>query len=220
MVETTNANDKQKKITVSGYITDGDDNRLEGVSIIVDGVTLDKTSNRKGFYKIKVSPDIETIMVYSLLHGGLEVEFTGRTKIDFILAPSTLPEGKFITKEQLVDIGYGTVKKGDLTYSSGSIENEESKVPKYSNIFDMIAGQVPGVVVNGSSIVIRGASSVAGDSQPLFLVDGISTLSIDMINPADVKSIDVLKGSAAAIYGTRGANGVILIKTKRGSDKK
>ncbi len=218
VTENSFAKGKNKKITISGYIIDGNDKPLEGVSIIVDGVTLRKVTNAKGFYKIKVNPDIKTIMVYSLFHGGLEVEFTGKTNIDFILAPSTT-DGEFISKEKLVDIGYGSVmKKENLSYSVGGIENEESKTPKYSSIFDMIAGQVPGVVVNGRSITIRGAATVMGSSEPLFVVDNISTESIDMINPSDVKSIDVLKGSAAAIYGTRGSNGVILIKTKKGSN--
>lgn len=84
----------------------------------------------------------------------------------------------------------------------------------------MIEGQVPGVQVSGNSVVIRGAGTVMGSTQPLFVVDNVATESIDMLNPRDVKSIDVLKGSAAAIYGTRGANGVILITTKRGSAKK
>lgn len=219
IVETTIAQVKKKKISISGYVTDGNDKPLQGVSLLVNGVTLNKVTNNKGFYKVKVNPDIKTLMVFSLLHGGLEVEFTGKTKIDFILAPNSSITGKFISKKELVDIGYGNAKKNSLSYSVGEIGNDKTN-PKYKTIYEMIQGQVPGVIVNGSSIIIRGVGSVQGDSQPLFIVDGISTSSVDMINPGDVKKIDVLKGSAAAIYGTRGSNGVILITTFKGSDKK
>jgi len=215
IIQVSFAQEKQKKILISGYVTDGNDNPLQGVSIIVDGVTLNKVTNTKGFYRVKVNPDIKTFMVFSLLHGGLEVEFTGKSKIDFILAPNLSGSGKFLSKEELVDIGYGNAKKNSLAYSVGEIDNNKS-TPKYRTIFEMIQGQIPGVIVNGSSIIIRGVASVKGDSQPLFIVDGISTSSVDMVNPGDVKKIDVLKGSSAAIYGTRGSNGVILITTFRG----
>ena len=78
----------------------------------------------------------------------------------------------------------------------------------------MIVGEVPGVIVSGTSIRIRGASSINASSEPLFIVDGAPTSSIGHISPRDVKSIDILKGSSAAIYGVRGANGVIVIKLK------
>lgn len=221
IVEATFAKEKKvKKITISGYVVDGNEVPLSGISIIVDGVTLNKETNNKGFYKIKVKPTIKTLMMFSLLNGGLEVEFTGRTKINFILAPATSNSSVNTVTSEIVDIGYGKVKKENLTYSSANIKNEDSKSPKYNSIFDMIQGRVPGVSVSGSSIIIRGIGTVMGNPQPLFVVDGITTSSIDHINPSDVKSIDVLKGAATAIYGTRGANGVILITTKRGSDRK
>lgn len=110
VVETVSAKNKKKKIIISGYVTDGNDKPLEDVSIIVDGETLNKQTNAKGFYKIKVKPNIKTIMVFSLLHGGLEIENTGRRKINFILAPSTV-DGKFITKDKLIETGYGIEKK-------------------------------------------------------------------------------------------------------------
>lgn len=210
IIVTTN---KKNRITISGYVTDGDDNRVEGVTIIVDGLAIPQTTNKKGFYKIKVKPGIKTLMVYSMAHGGLEVEFTGRTMIDFILSPNTTGGSKFIPTEELIDIGYGSSNKKDLTNSVASFEPEASKSPKYATIYQMIAGRFPGVSVSGTSIVMRGM-------HPIFMVDGVSTTSISMINPNDVKSINVLKGSAAAIYGVRGAGGVILINTKNGSDKK
>jgi len=211
---------KQKKVTVSGYVTDGNNKPLSGVTIIVDGVTLNRSTNSKGFYKIKVYPDIKSLMVYTLYNGGLEVEFRGKTKINFILEPNTSSEGKYIPKDQLVDLGYGNALKSDLASSYGVIDGENSDDFNYKNIFDMIQGQVPGVVVSGSSVLIRGTNSINGGTQPLFVVDGSATYSIDYINPRDVKSISIIKGSATAIYGVRGANGVILITTKSGSIKK
>jgi len=211
---------RQKKITISGYVTDGNDKPLSGVTIIVDGVTLNKSTNSKGFYNIKVKPDIKSLMVYTLYNGGLEVEFKGKTKINFILEPNTSNEGKYIPKDQLVDLGYGNALKSNLASSYGVIDGGQSDDFTYKNIFDMIQGQVPGVVVSGSSITIRGTNSINSGTQPLFVVDGSTTDAIDYINPRDVKSISIIKGSATAIYGVRGANGVILITTKSGSIKK
>ena len=218
VVQTSYAKGKTKKVTISGYVVDGNSNPLEGVSIIVDGKTLNKKTNQKGFYKIKVKLPIETLMVYSFTNGGLEVEYTGRRNIDFILSPETTGSVSNIPDE-LVDVGYGSVKKSENTYSTSTIRNEESN-PKYKTIYDMIRGQVPGVTVNGTTITVRGVGSYMGSTEPLIVVDGISVQSVEAINPNDVKSISVLKGAATAIYGTRGSNGVLLITTKRGSDIK
>lgn len=211
---------RQKKVTVSGYVTDGNNKPLSGVTIIVDGVTLNRSTNSKGFYKIKVYPDIKSLMVYTLYNGGLEVEFRGKTKINFILEPNTSSEGKYIPKDQLVDLGYGNALKSNLSSSYGVIDGENSDDFTYKNIFDMIQGKVPGVVVSGSSVIIRGTNSINAGTQPLFVVDGSATEFIDYINPRDVKSISIIKGPATAIYGVKGANGVILITTKSGSIKK
>ena len=121
--------------------------------------------------------------------------------------------------EEEVNVGYGKVKRRNLTTSVSKVDVEKENVTSYSHIGDYLMGRVPGVQVTKSGTsykyVIRGLNSVNLSSDPLFIVDGVETMSIDYINPQDVQSVEVLKDASASIYGTRGANGVILITTKR-----
>ena len=115
-------------------------------------------------------------------------------------------------EQDQVNIGYGTTPRDQLTTSVSSVKIDEN-VP-YTNIYEMIQGKCAGVVVHGTSIQIRGIGSINLSTQPLFVVDGIEVNDVSHINPRDVKDIQVLKDSSASIYGSRGANGVILITLK------
>ena len=114
--------------------------------------------------------------------------------------------------QEEVNIGYGTAPRDQLTTSVSSVKIDEN-VP-YTNIYEMIQGKCAGVVVRGTSIQIRGIGSINLSTEPLFVVDGIEVNDVSHIHPRDVKDIQVLKDSAASIYGSRGANGVILITLK------
>ena len=122
--------------------------------------------------------------------------------------------------DEEINVGYGSVSKDELTYSVNQVEIDEKEATVYSNIWDYMRGRVPGVNIGPAgagetpSITVRGISSVNLSIQPLILVDGIETADISMLNPNDVASVSVLKDASAAIYGTRGANGVIMITTK------
>jgi TonB-dependent SusC/RagA subfamily outer membrane receptor len=114
--------------------------------------------------------------------------------------------------EERVDIGYGSVRRKDLTTPVNKLNIKNSRYANYSNIYDMLKGTVPGLQVSGTRITIQGTSSFNLSTEPLFIVDGMQTNSIGDISPSQVESVEVLKGSSASIYGSRGANGVILIK--------
>jgi TonB-dependent SusC/RagA subfamily outer membrane receptor len=115
-----------------------------------------------------------------------------------------------------VNIGYGIVRKSDLTQSVSTVQVKENEMQSYRDIYDYLEGRVAGVeVTNDKRIIVRGINTVNGSSDPLILVDGQEWQDISSLNPNDIKSIDVLKGSATAIYGVRGSNGVILITTKK-----
>ena len=115
-----------------------------------------------------------------------------------------------------VNIGYGTVRKGDKTGAVSSVDVKEDELQGYRDIFDYLEGRVAGVMVTTDKrILIRGTNTVNGSTDPLILVDGYEIPDISSLNPRDIKSVDVLKGSSTAIYGVRGANGVILITTKK-----
>ena len=117
--------------------------------------------------------------------------------------------------EDIVDVGYGTEVRGNLTTAVSSVDMDTYSNTSYRNIYEMIAGKCAGVQVDGNKITIRGQNTINGGTDPLFIVDGAAYNSIDWVNPNDVKSIDVLKDAgSASIYGVRGANGVIVINLK------
>ena len=118
--------------------------------------------------------------------------------------------------EAEVNIGYGTVRKSDLTQSVSSVQVKENEMQTCRDIFEYLNGRVAGVEVTPDKrIIVQGIGTFNSSTDPLILVDGQEWQDISALNPNDVKSIDVLKGSATAIYGIRGANGVILITTKK-----
>ncbi len=116
-----------------------------------------------------------------------------------------------------IAVGYGYVQEEDLSYALDHLIQENNDFCSYSNIFDLIRGRFSGVTINGNAILIRGGhnSFTTGASEALVVVDGVPTMSYDHINPCDVQSINILKGSEAAIYGTRGGNGVVVIETRK-----
>jgi len=115
-------------------------------------------------------------------------------------------------------IGYGYVDKDDLVNAVSSFDSKQADFCSYNDIFELIKGRFAGVQVRGNEIIIRGNSSINLSNSALLVVDGTVVQSISHINPCDVRSIDVIKDSAASIYGSRGANGVVVIETRRGSD--
>ncbi|MEN8229783.1 MAG: TonB-dependent receptor plug domain-containing protein [Bacteroidota bacterium] len=112
-------------------------------------------------------------------------------------------------------IGYGYMNEDELTYAVSNLEQQNNEYCNYLDIFDLIKGRFAGVVVSGNVVYIRGLNSINSSNEALYVVDGIITASIDWIEPCDVKSINVMKDGMAAIYGSRGSNGVVIIETKR-----
>jgi TonB-dependent SusC/RagA subfamily outer membrane receptor len=193
---------KGKKITITGKVIDATNKPVSGATIFIDKEKTDIVTDQNGSYKIKVKPDAEDILVFSLLSGAVEEKISGRTEINFVLS---------------VKPGSGNA---DITIpeKSGVISIKDSAVPVYQDIYDMIRGKVPGVEVSGKSIKIRGTNSLNISTEPLFVVDGVIVKEVEDISPETVKSIEVLKGPDASVYGTRGSNGVIVITRKTGKE--
>ena len=213
---------KNKKITVTGIVLDAKQKPVEGAAIFIDKIKTNSVSDQRGYYKVKVSPDSKEILVFTLFNGASEEAINGRTTINFTLTDkSTEPANKDKNDQnETVNVGYGTVQKKNVTTQVGVIDGQDPKFASYQSIYDMIRGRIPGVEVTGKSIKISGSSSLNISTEPLFVVDGVIVNNIDDISPQTVKSIEVLKGPAASVYGTRGANGVILITRLSGKDKK
>ena len=144
-----------------------------------------------------------------------------RTVLAFLLPVALLVAGCGTTTRMPADdtdvnVGYSSVKKKDLTYSVSNVGVKENDASAYRDIYEYLQGRVAGVqVTQDKRIIIRGINSINAGGDPLILVDGVETPDISDLNIHDIKSIDVLKDGSAAIYGLRGANGVLLITTKR-----
>jgi TonB-dependent SusC/RagA subfamily outer membrane receptor len=211
------AQSNSKKISIDGVVVDLHNRPVPGAKITIDGIQTGESTNSKGFYKIKIKPTAEKIGIYTLPPSSIEESINARTSIDFILNDSIIQQiynQKDLLGEEEVNVGYGSQKRKNSTTSAGNMNENKNKQVTYLSIYDMIQNTVPGVTVVGTSVILRGASSISLDTEALFVVNGTPVMSIDNIRPQEVKSIDVLKGAAASIYGSRGANGVILITLK------
>ena len=214
MAGITLSGQSNKKITITGLVVDQAKNPIADAIIMIDNMKTGSTTDKDGYYKIKIKSSAEIIGIYASGAGLIEEPINGRTTINFTLASVLHPQSEYQKNsdgEEDINVGYGSVKKKDLTQPVNTIDGKDNKFASYTNIYDLIRGQVPGVRVNGTSITIQGSNSINSGTEPLFVVDGIPKETIEDIPPSMVKSIEVLKGASAGIYGTRGANGVILI---------
>jgi TonB-linked SusC/RagA family outer membrane protein len=215
--------------TIKGKVTDKENGEgLPGVNVLVKGTNVGTTTDGAGNYTLDV-PNDNAVLVFSFV-GYLtqEANVGNRTQLNIEIQSDTK------ALSEIVVIGYGTAKKSDLTGSVGSVKEAELRERPAPSLNQALQGKVSGVQVNVNSgrpggranVRIRGFSSINSSNNPLYVVDGVmlpqgnqnqQSQAIDFINPNDIVSVEVLKdASSTAIYGARGANGVILITTKKG----
>ena len=212
---------QQKRVT--GIITDRSGAPLPGVNVRAAGTAIGVISGGDGRYSIDVPTDAKVLVFSFVGMETSEIAIGNQTEINITMAESS------IGLEEVVVVGYGTQRKSDITGSVVSVSNEQITAQPVSNVFQALQGKAAGVDITTSlrpgtlgSISIRGARSLTASNSPLYVVDGIPILSnsgIETLNEQDIESIEILKdASATAIYGSRGANGVVLVTTKRGTD--
>lgn len=218
-----NASNTFQERTIKGRVTSADDGLgFPGVNIIVKGTTRGTVSDAEGNYSIEVS-SADAILVFSSIgYKTTEVAVGTQTDINLAIEPDVT------SLSEVVVVGYGTVKKSDVTGALASVSGEQLRAIPVQSISQALQGRASGVDISQSSfrpgdnpvIRIRGNRSLIGGNDPLIVLDGIPLpegSGINDFNPNDVESIEVLKdASSASIYGSRGANGVILVTTKRG----
>lgn len=212
--QVTDAQKANKKLKITGTVIDANKIPVVGAIILVDGVQSDVVTNAKGEYNIKVLPTAKSLTVLSLFTNEMKaMDINGNSVVNFIFDKAGTKSTEQVQKKnETVDIGYGTDKKDQTTGSVKKSEINKATGKSYLNIYDMIKSEVSGVTVNGTSIQLQqGPGSFTSSTEPLFVVDGTIVYDISGIIPSQVRSISLLKGSAASIYGTRGANGVIVI---------
>jgi TonB-dependent starch-binding outer membrane protein SusC len=205
------------KIIISGVVNDSLQRPIKGAAIFIDYKKTEQVTDKKGRYKIKSEPGARKILVLTAQNQGDEVLIDGRTTINFTLSGKKLflPDSIINIRNSKNDNGSDKTRKNTANSDKASIN--EHKYSKYTNIYDLIRTELTDVQVTGNSILVRGYTSLTGSSQPIFVVDGVIMQQIDDVIPGNVKSIKVLKGQSAAIYGMRGANGVIEIITFKDS---
>ncbi|MCG8307193.1 MAG: SusC/RagA family TonB-linked outer membrane protein [Cytophagales bacterium] len=209
-------------ITITGKVTSSEDDQgLPGVNVIVKGTSQGTVTDIDGNYSLEVQGET-SVLVFSSV-GYVQEEIT--VALQKVINISMVPDIKAL--EEIVVIGYGTAKRSDLTGSLASIRSESFDNHPMNDFAQILQGRAPGVTVTNSSgspgqtakIRIRGANSISGGNDPLYVVDGF-VMDFEMLNIFDIESIEILKdASATAIYGSRGANGVVMITTRGGSSE-
>ncbi len=215
----------QQNKTVTGSVVDETDGTpIPGVNIIVQGTARGVTSDFDGMYSIQVSEG--EILEFSYIgYVQKQVPVGATTEINVSLSPDVT------ALDQIIVVGYGTQRKSDVTGSIATVSLERLEDKPNTNFTQSLQGSLPGITINQNvssaeqgdvDILIRGRNSINASNSPLIVLDGIPyTGGLAEINPNDIKSINVLKdASSTAIYGSRGANGVILIETKKGKEGK
>jgi TonB-dependent SusC/RagA subfamily outer membrane receptor len=217
-----NAQKRGRKVVISGRVTDSNHNPFQNAIIMIDGKNTNCITDNEGFYKISVKTSSTNIGIFTIPTGVIEEPIEDRTRINFTIYEDNIRRKADVIPESddLVEVGYGSVRRKDMIDPIHQIDGSDTKFISYTNIYEMIKSEVPGVLVSGNSITIRGPNSILSSNEPMFVVDGMMVESIYGIPPSQVKSIEVLKGPSASIYGSRGANGVILIQLKTGLDIK
>ncbi|MEQ6120837.1 TonB-dependent receptor [Reichenbachiella sp. MALMAid0571] len=208
-------------VDISGRITDENGEGLPGASVLVKGTSIGSTSDIEGKYQLSIADD--AVLTISFVgYMTQEVSIAGRTTIDIQM------ELDATQLDELVVVGYGTSKRGDVTDAITSVStNDFDRIPATTPL-QILQGRAAGIQISSESglpgsssdVLVRGVQSINGTNTPIFVVNGVITTSIDNLNPNTIESVSILKdASAAAIYGSRAANGVILITTKRGTGK-
>lgn len=210
-----------QQITVQGVVKDQTGETVIGASVMEKGTTNGTITGIDGDFSLNMSPN-GTLVVSFVGYKTQEVQVKGQKQLQVVLSE----DAEML--DEVVVIGYGTMKKSDLTGAVSSIGNKDIKDSPVSNLGQAIQGKISGVQIvdagkpgDNVSIKIRGLGSI-NNCDPLVVIDGVPTdLGLSSLNMADVERLDVLKdASATAIYGSRGANGVVMITTKRGTEGK
>ncbi|GAB3931258.1 TonB-dependent receptor [Larkinella terrae] len=209
------------ELSISGTVTDEKGDGLPGVSVLLKGTQRGTSSDGKGQFRLAV-PDNSAVLVFSFVgYQSQEIAVGAQSTLTVRLQADEK------SLNEVVVVGYGTVKRSDLTGSVAKVGEENIKATPIVALDRAMQGRAAGVLVTtnsakpggGTTIRIRGTGSVNAGNDPLYVIDGFPTGNLNSINPNDIESIEILKdASATAIYGSRGSNGVVMITTKRGKE--
>ena len=220
---------KSKKIAISGTVMDVNENPVADAIILIDNKKTNVTTDMAGNFKIDVNPKASRIGILTFACGYVEEDIEGRSNIDikFTIAAKRKDltqnsSGSFglggqnpTYGEESVEVGYGHMKRKYITSDITYIDGTEKKFESYHSVIDMIQRHVAGARVSRGGVILQGSGNMSGSVPALIVIDGVPGCYLDDVSPSSVESISVLKGTAAAIYGSRGFGGAILIKTRK-----
>ncbi|MDE7346368.1 MAG: TonB-dependent receptor [Muribaculaceae bacterium] len=210
-----------QNIDVSGTVLDDQGEPLIGVTVMVEGTSNGTATDFDGNYDLKNVPSKGKLVFSYIGYAQQTIEVKGRTRIDVKMSEDSK------ALDELVVVGYGQMKKSDLTGSVSTVNTEQLNAKGSASILESLQGSVPGVSITkqsgrtngGIEIEIRGKSSINSSVTPLYVVDGVQTSDISFLNPQDIERIDILKdASSTAIYGSRATAGVVIVTTKSGAN--
>lgn len=211
MIIDLSAQKTDKKLTITGKVTDLYYSPVSGVFIMIDGKSTGKKTNIKGLFKVKVKPSAQRIGIFTTFTETIEEPINGRTTINFNLdkfIPLQINDGNGVSDDEVINEGYGVSRKRNITKPVTKTDVSGNAYASFSSIYEILR-TIPGLMVTGNSVTVRGSHTT-----PLYVVNGTTVSSIGGIDPAMVKSVEVLKGPSASVYGLQGANGVIIIHLK------
>jgi len=209
--------------TITGTVTDQESTPLIGANVVIKGTSIGEITDLDGNYSLEVPDEYNTLIFTYIGYTNFEIDINGQTQLDV-----TLSEGQLI--DEVVITGYGVQDKKSITGSVSTINSAQIESLPIASIDQILQGQAPGLSIlsgsgqpgsNSVSVVLRGPSSIQGNNNPIYVMDGVQIRPSDFaaLNPNDIDNISILKdASSTAIYGASGANGVILINTKSGFD--
>ena len=208
-----------QEITVTGTVSSDEEGPIPGVNIVIQGTTQGAVTDVDGNFSITVPGPDAVLLFTSIGYSTQNVTVGNQTSINVTMVED-------VTQlDEIVVIGYGTQKKKELTSAISNVKAEEFNKGSVNNPAQLVQGKVAGLSISrpggdpnqGYTMRLRGMSTIGANTQPLVVIDGVVGGSLDNVDPNDIESMDVLKdGSAAAIYGTRGSSGVIIVTTKKG----
>lgn len=202
---------------LAGNVSNSKSKPIAKALIYLDSINSNVKTDKRGYFEVMVPETVKDVNVFSHKYGLLSSPFNGERKMDFIFI-----DGKKSAKERMKESDYVTLDYDDVEkkYIAIKVESLDASnqidTARFRNIYDLLRNRLTGVrITSDNKIIIRGVSSIISSQDPLFVVDGTIVSSIDHILPVDVDKVSVIKDSGASMYGSRGANGVILITTKK-----
>jgi TonB-linked SusC/RagA family outer membrane protein len=218
VANTGTSNIASSQVSITGTIKDNKGQPLPGASVKIKGTSTGTSTDANGAFRLNLATGTETLVISMMGYKTQEIPAAGKTTISITLADETSD------LDEVIVVGYGTVKKRDLTGAVSSVKADDIVLTPTANVMDALQGKVSGMDImkasgkagSGVNIAVRGNRSINGDNNPLYIIDGIAG-DYSSLNPNDIESIDVLKdASSTAIYGSAGSNGVVIITTKKG----